>query len=58
MKRAGVRNDDLVNRLAEMGIEETASSLTAKVNGGVYRVWFLSAAMKAMDPEHVRIDGA
>jgi len=40
MKRAGVSYDDLVKRLAEMGIEETVGSVTVKVNRGTYPAWF------------------
>jgi hypothetical protein len=58
MKRAGVSYDDLVKRLAEMGIEETVGSVTVKVNRGAYPAWFLFAAMKAMGRDHVRIDDA
>jgi hypothetical protein len=58
MKRAGVGYDDLVQRLAEMGIEETVGSVTVKVNRGTYPAWFLFAAMKAIGREHIRIDDA
>jgi Domain of unknown function (DUF6471) len=58
MSLAGMSYADLAERLAPMGIEETAGSLTAKVNRGVYPAWFLFAAMKAMGREHVRIDDA
>ncbi len=56
MNLAGMGYDALAAKLAELGIEETAGSLTAKVNRGVYPAWFLFAAMKAMGRDHVRLD--
>ena len=58
MQRSGVSYDDLVKRLAEIGIEETVGSVTVKVNRGTYPAWFLFAAMKAIGREHIRIDDA
>ena len=58
MQRAGFGYDDLVKKLAEMGIEESVGSITVKVNRGTYPAWFLFAAMKAMGRDHVRIDEA
>jgi len=58
MKRAGVSYEDLVKRLAEIGIEETVGSVSVKVNRGTYPAWFLFAAMKAIGREHIRIDEA
>ena len=37
-----------MQKLAEMGIEETVGSVTVKVNRGTYPAWFLFAAMKAI----------
>lgn len=58
MKKADMTYDDLVKKLAELGIEETVGSITGKVNRGAYPAWFLFAAMKAMGRDHVRLDDA
>ena len=58
LKRADVGYDDLVKRLADMGIEETVPSVTMKISRGAFPLWFFLAAMKAIGREHIRIDDA
>jgi hypothetical protein len=58
MKRADIGYDELVRRLADMGIEESVGSVTVKINRGTYPAWFLFAAMKAIGREHIRLDDA
>lgn len=58
LKRADVGYDELARRLAEMGIQETAASITMKISRGAFPLWFFLAAMKAVGREHIRIDDA
>jgi hypothetical protein len=56
LKRADVGYDELAKRLGEMGIEETAASITMKISRGAFPMWFFLAAMKSIGREHIRID--
>lgn len=56
LKKAGIAYGGLVQKLAELGIEETVGSVTVKINRGVYPAWWLFAVMKAIGRQHVRID--
>ena len=48
LKRAGVGYAELAERLTNMGIAETDTSVAAKVNRGVFPAWFLFAVMQAI----------
>ena len=56
LKRAGVGYADLANRLTEMGIPETETSVAAKVNRGAFPAWFLFAVMRAIGLHTLRVE--
>ena len=56
LKRAGVGYADLAQRLTEMGVPETDTSVAAKVNRGAFPAWFLFAVMRAIDVRNLRLD--
>jgi Domain of unknown function (DUF6471) len=55
LKRAEVSYAELARRLKEHGLEETESSITAKLNRGTFAATFFLATMKAIGREQVNI---
>jgi hypothetical protein len=55
LKRAEVSYAELARRLNEHGLEETESSITAKLNRGTFAATFFLAAMKAIGRETVNL---
>ena len=56
LKRAEVSYADLARRLKEHGIEETESSITAKLSRGTFAATFFLATMKAIGREIVNLE--
>ncbi len=56
LKRADVGYAELANRLTEMGIPETETSVAAKVNRGAFPAWFLFAVMRAIGLHTLRVE--
>jgi hypothetical protein len=56
LKRAGIGYAELARRLTEMEIPETDTSVSAKINRGVFPAWFLFAVMRAIGRDVVRLD--
>ena len=56
LKRAGVPYAELAQRLTEMGIPETDTSVAAKINRGAFPAWFLFAVMQAIGISTLRLD--
>ena len=56
LKRTGIGYAELAKRLTEMEIPETDTSVSAKINRGVFPAWFLFATMKAIGRDVVRLD--
>lgn len=55
LKRAEVSYAELARRLKEHGLEETESSITAKLNRGTFAATFFLATMKAIGRDAVNI---
>ena len=51
----GVNYPELSKRLRRLGIEETASSLSNKINRGAFKAAFLLQVLKAIDMHHFTI---
>ena len=56
LKRADVGYAELAKRLTEMGIPETDTSVSAKVNRGAFPAWFLFAVMRAIGAHTLRVE--
>ncbi len=56
LKRADVAYAALAERLTEMGISETDTSVAAKINRGAFPAWFLLAVMQAIGRDMVRLN--
>ena len=56
LARADVGNAELARRLTEMGLHETAGSVTVKINRGTYPAWFLFAVMRAIGVSILRVE--
>jgi Domain of unknown function (DUF6471) len=56
LKRAEVSYAELARRLKEHGLEETESSITAKLNRGTFAATFFLATMKAIGRDRVDLD--
>jgi len=51
----GVNYPELAQRLRRLGIEETASSLSTKINRGAFKAAFMLQVLKAIDMPHFTI---
>ncbi len=51
----GVNYPELSKRLRRLGVEETASSLSNKINRGAFKAAFLLQVLKAIDMHHFTI---
>jgi hypothetical protein len=56
LKRAEVSYAELARRLKDHGLEETESSITAKLNRGTFAAIFFLATMKAIGRESVSLN--
>ena len=48
LARAGVSYDELIKRLAEVGVHESYTGLAAKINRGTFSFMFFMQCMKAL----------
>jgi hypothetical protein len=55
LKRAEVSYAELARRLKDLGLEETESSITAKLNRGTFAATFFLATMKAIERENLNL---
>ena len=55
LKRAEVSYAELARRLKEHGLEETESSITAKLNRGTFAATFFLATMKAIGRDNINL---
>ena len=51
----GINYPELIIRLRRLGIEETPSSLSTKINRGAFKAAFMLQALKAIDIQHFTI---
>ncbi len=58
MVKRGVTYDDLVAKLAAMGIEETAENLRNKVARGKFMAAFMLQCLRAIGVETLRLEDA
>lgn len=56
LARAGVRYEELVSRLASLGVKETYKGIANKINRGSFTLTFFMQCMKALDKSFVRFD--
>jgi len=55
LERAEVSYAELARRLKEHGLEETESSITAKLNRGTFAATFFLATMKAIGRDNINL---
>lgn len=55
LARAGVGYDDLIKRLAEIGVQEGYKGLAAKINRGTFSLVFFAQCMAALGIKTVRL---
>jgi hypothetical protein len=58
MVKRGISYDDLVKKLAEIGVEETAENLRNKVARGKFMAAFMLQCLRAIGVETLRIEDA
>jgi hypothetical protein len=51
----GVNYPELAKRLQQLGVEETPSSLSTKINRGAFKAAFMLQVLKAIDMKHFTI---
>jgi hypothetical protein len=51
----GINYPELIIRLRRLGIEETPSSLSTKINRGAFKAAFMLQVLKAIDIQHFTI---
>ncbi len=56
LTRRGITYDQLQERLAQIGIEETANSINVKINRGSFSFVFFLQTMKAIGAKTLRIE--
>lgn len=56
MARKGFTQDDLVEKLNEIGVEETKAGIANKVSRGTFSAIFLLQCLKALGCNELRID--
>lgn len=54
--RRGITYDQLQEKLAQMGIEETANSINVKINRGTFSFIFFLKVMKAIEAKLLRLE--
>lgn len=55
MKRAGVTYEQLIERLAQLGLRETKASIANMLGRGSFPATFLIAAMRALGKEQINL---
>lgn len=55
LARAGVGYDELIKRLAEIGVHETYTGLAAKINRGTFSFMFFIQCMKSLGINEIRL---
>ncbi len=55
LARAGIGYEELVRRLAEIGIEESYKGIAAKINRGTFSFAFFMQCMKVLGQKTVRL---
>ncbi len=55
LARAGISYDELIRRLAEIGVQEGYKGLAAKVNRGTFSLVFFAQCMQALGVRTVRL---
>ena len=53
--RAGISHAELAARLSAMGLPETDTGITAKLNRGTFPAWFMLAVMEALGCTSIRL---
>ena len=53
--RAGIGYDELIRRLAEIGVEESYKGLSAKINRGTFSFVFFAQCMKAFGKKEIHL---
>jgi DNA (cytosine-5)-methyltransferase 1 len=53
--RAGIGYEELIKRLAKIGIEETYKSVSSKINRGSFTFAFFAQCMKAIGVNEIRL---
>lgn len=56
LTRRGITYDQLQEKLAQIGIEETANSINVKINRGSFSFVFFLQTMKAIGAKTLRIE--
>jgi hypothetical protein len=56
LKRADIGYEELAKRLTEMGLSETASSVTNKLSRGSFPATFLLATLKAIGKQNLNLE--
>lgn len=55
LARAGIGYEELIKRLAEIGVQEGYKGLAAKINRGTFSLVFFAQCMKALGVKTVRL---
>ena len=56
LSRRGISYAELQKKLAEIGVDETANSISVKVNRGTFSFMFFLQTMRAIGAKTVRLD--
>ena len=56
LKLAGIGYEELINRLADIGVEESYKGIANKINRGAFTFAFFMQCMKALGKTTVRLD--
>ncbi|MCA3020182.1 MAG: hypothetical protein ING69_00170 [Rhodocyclaceae bacterium] len=56
LKLAGIGYEELIQRLAEIGVEESYKGIANKINRGAFTFVFFMQCMKALGKTTVRLD--
>jgi len=55
LARAGIGYDELIKRLAEIGVQEGYKGLAAKINRGTFSLVFFAQCMTALGVKTIRL---
>ncbi|MBC3832426.1 hypothetical protein H8K33_13045 [Undibacterium amnicola] len=56
LKLAGIGYEELIKRLAEIGVEESYKGIANKINRGAFTFAFFMQCMKALGKDTIRFD--
>ncbi|HEY8099301.1 MAG TPA: DUF6471 domain-containing protein [Burkholderiaceae bacterium] len=56
LARAGIGYDELLRRLAGLGVEESYKGIANKINRGAFTFMFFMQCMKALGKTSIRLD--